>query len=48
MEFVLERLQARQTQLERDFARDVAEPLGMEWRITPAAERKRVALLSLA
>ena len=46
MEFVLERLQARQTQLERDFARDVAEPLGMEWRITPAAERKRVALLA--
>ncbi len=46
MEFVLEGLQDRQPQLERDFAREVAEPFQMDWRITPAAERKRVALLA--
>jgi formyltetrahydrofolate deformylase len=46
MAFRLEHLRERRPELERDFARRVAEPFAMEWRITYLSERKRVALLA--
>jgi formyltetrahydrofolate deformylase len=46
MEFVLEGLRERHGLLERDFARAVAEPFQMDWRITPATEQKRMALMA--
>jgi formyltetrahydrofolate deformylase len=46
MEFRLEGLQARREELERGFAERVAAPFAMDWRISYASDRKRVALLA--
>ena len=46
MEFILEGLQDRRQKLEHAFAGQVARPFSMEWRLTSAAERKRMALLA--
>jgi formyltetrahydrofolate deformylase len=44
-EFKLAGLDADAAGLEEAFAREVAEPLGMEWRLHRASQRKRVAVL---
>src|SRR5216110_3465591 len=46
MEFVVDALQDRRSELERDFAQQVAEPFSMDWRLSAVAEPKRVALLA--
>src|SRR5437016_3835820 len=46
MAFRLEGLRDSRSKLEREFARRVAEPLEMDWRIAYASEKKRVALLA--
>jgi len=46
MEFRLERLLERRDDLEREFARRVAEPLEMDWRFAYADRPKRTALLA--
>jgi formyltetrahydrofolate deformylase len=46
MEFRLEGLLERRTELERTFAERVAEPLDMDWRFAYADRRKRTALLA--
>jgi formyltetrahydrofolate deformylase len=46
MEFRLERLLERRSDLEREFAERVAEPLDMDWRFAYADRRKRTALLA--
>jgi formyltetrahydrofolate deformylase len=45
MEFDLELTSERRTELERSFAREVGEPLEMQWRMWDAAVPKRVAIL---
>jgi formyltetrahydrofolate deformylase len=44
-EFWLDGLDANASDLERAFAKEVAEPLGMQWRLHRASYRKRVAIL---
>ena len=46
MEFRLEGLDERRTELESAFAEQIAEPFGMEWRIAYALQRKRTAVLA--
>jgi formyltetrahydrofolate deformylase len=46
MEFHLGGLLARRNRLERDFAQQVARPLGMEWRFAYGDRRKRTAVLA--
>jgi formyltetrahydrofolate deformylase len=46
MEFRLDDLPARRRELERGFAKEIAERFGMDWRISYRSERKRVALLA--
>jgi formyltetrahydrofolate deformylase len=46
MEFHLERLLERRTELEDAFATKVAKPLDMDWRFAYADRRKRTALLA--
>jgi formyltetrahydrofolate deformylase len=46
MVFDVEGLGRRLEELREDFRREVAEPFAMTWRITPTAERKRVAVLA--
>jgi formyltetrahydrofolate deformylase len=46
MEFLLDELGARRAAFERAFDEEVARPFAMEWRLTDASERKRVALLA--
>jgi formyltetrahydrofolate deformylase len=45
MEFDLALTPARRAELETRFARDVGEPLSMQWRMWDASEPKRVAIL---
>jgi formyltetrahydrofolate deformylase len=45
MEFDLALEPAERAELETRFAREVAEPLGMQWRMWDATVRKRVAIL---
>ncbi len=45
MEFDLELSASSRAQLEARFAAEVAEPMGMSWRMWDAARRKRVAIL---
>jgi formyltetrahydrofolate deformylase len=45
MEFDLELTSERRAELERRFAREVGEPLQMQWRMSDAAVPKRVAIL---
>jgi formyltetrahydrofolate deformylase len=45
MEFDLALSPAQRAELETRFARDVAEPLQMQWRMSDASARKRVAIL---
>ena len=45
MEFNLDGLEGRRAELEHAFRRDVGEPFGMDWRLSPASERKRVGIL---
>ena len=45
MEFDLALTPARRAELETRFAREVGEPLGMQWRMWDASEPKRVAIL---
>lgn len=44
MVFALDGLEAQHGELERAFAAEVAEPFGLDWRLTLAARPKRVAL----
>jgi formyltetrahydrofolate deformylase len=45
MEFDLALSPAQRAELETRFAREVAEPLAMQWRMSDASARKRVAIL---
>ena len=46
LEFRLEGLQDRRSELEQSFAESVAEPFEMHWRLAYLSDRKRVALLA--
>jgi formyltetrahydrofolate deformylase len=46
MEFRLEALHERRSELERAFSEQVARPFAMQWRFAYASERKRTALLA--
>ncbi len=43
--FHLAGLSAARDSLEKDFAREVGEPLGMDWRLSDASQPKRVAIM---
>src|SRR4051794_22155559 len=45
LEFMLERLEAMAERFEAQFAAEVGEPFGMDWRMHYASRRKRVAIL---
>jgi formyltetrahydrofolate deformylase len=46
MEFFLEGLAGRRSELEREFDEHVAAPFAMAWRVSYADERKRMAILA--
>ncbi len=45
-EFVIENLDVTQQQFEQVFAEQVAQPFGMDWRISYVSTKKRMAILS--
>src|ERR1700722_19328806 len=46
MEFVLDRLGEARSELQRQFEHDVASRFGMQWRLSYATDRPRVAILA--